>query len=559
MERRLLLEKLMVSQQPQYLTFSSINSFTLNVVDYTKYWDGTLEYSTDKTNWSTWDGTTTLSSASDGTKHNLYLRGTGNTYITGSSAGSAGSYQKAYWVLTGSGISCKGNIENLLDYATVALGNHPVMANNCYAYMFKGCDNLVTAPELPATTLSVGCYKSMFSECRLRIAPSLPATSLTEYCYSAMFAACFALVAAPELPATTLANYCYREMFSGCPLRIAPSLPATTLSNGCYLGMFKECENITTAPTLPATTLATDCYEFMFDGCVSLTTAPELPATTLANYCYWGMFRNCFALTTAPELPATTLKDHCYREMFKGCINLTTIPGLPATTLTYSCYNNMFNGCTKIKLSETQTGDYQTLYRIPTTGTGTAEYNSLTDMFANTGGTFTGTPTINTTYYTSNTIIIVIPQLSAPVISLSDDTLSIEEVENAEYYDIYVDGVLEESVPAVEPTISVDITGIGNTGGDEIEISYGTYDPLTYDYTKEQVLATYNNGEFPTSVVSFQNIPKNKAVCISCDIKQSPYAGFSNLVNCQGFGDTFDYYLYDFTGNASATMTFDED
>ena len=40
------------------------------------------------------------------------------------------------------------------------------------------------------------------------------------------------------------------------------------------------------------------------------------------------------------------------------------------------------------------------------------------------------------------------PQLATPTISLSDSILSIEEVENAEYYDIYVDGVLEESVPA---------------------------------------------------------------------------------------------------------------
>lgn len=41
-----------------------------------------------------------------------------------------------------------------------------------------------------------------------------------------------------------------------------------------------------------------------------------------------------------------------------------------------------------------------------------------------------------------------LPQLLAPTISLSGDILSIEEVENAEYYDIYVDGVLEESIDA---------------------------------------------------------------------------------------------------------------
>ena len=49
------------------------------------------------------------------------------------------------------------------------------------------------------------------------------------------------------------------------------------------------------------------------------------------------------------------------------------------------------------------TGIYDTAYRIPTTGTGTTKRDSLEYMFANTGGTFTVTPTINTTYYTENT------------------------------------------------------------------------------------------------------------------------------------------------------------
>jgi hypothetical protein len=35
-----------------YLTFSSPSSFTIGVSDNTKYWDGTLEYSTDTNNWS---------------------------------------------------------------------------------------------------------------------------------------------------------------------------------------------------------------------------------------------------------------------------------------------------------------------------------------------------------------------------------------------------------------------------------------------------------------------------------------------------------------------------
>ena len=240
-------ERLQVAPPKPYLTFRSPNSFTLAVGDATKHWDGTLEYSTDTSTWSTWDGTTTLSSATNGSDNVLYIRGTGNTVITGNNT----NYR---WVLTGSDIACIGNIENLLDYATVESGAHPSMADYCYHYMFY------------------------------------------------------------------------------------------------------DCKGLTKAPALPATTLATSCYYYMFYGCTSLTQAPALPATTLSK----------------------------------------------------ECYRSMFYGCTKIKLSSTQTGEYTIAYRIPITGTGTtASSLDLLNMFTNTGGTFTGTPEINTTYYLSNTNEIV--------------------------------------------------------------------------------------------------------------------------------------------------------
>ena len=80
-----------------YLTFSSPSSFTLKVDDTTKHWNGTLEYFSSDKVWTTWDGTTTLSSVDNDGEHVLYLRGTGNTVITG-----GGSNYK--WVLTGSDI-----------------------------------------------------------------------------------------------------------------------------------------------------------------------------------------------------------------------------------------------------------------------------------------------------------------------------------------------------------------------------------------------------------------------------------------------------------------------
>ena len=358
-----------------YLTFSSPSSFTLAVGDATKHWDGTLEYSTNTSTWSTWDGTTTLSSAISGSNNVLYLRGTGNTVITGES-----DYK---WVLTGSDIYCIGNIENLLDYATVESGAHPVMAENCFGGLFYHCTALTKAPALLATTLIGRCYFEMFAGC----------TSLTN---------------APALPATTLAEECYYGMFQGCTsLTQAPSLPATTLVDSCYSNMFSGCSNLTHAPTLPAATLVSNCYYGMFYHCTSLTQAPALPATTLANYCYSKMFQGCTSLTQAPALPATTLAANCYSNMFQGCTSFTKAPTLPATTLVGACYYGMFSGCINLKLSSVQTGEYTQEYRIPMTGTGTTATNALTDMFTGTGGTFTGTPSINTTYYLSNTNTIV--------------------------------------------------------------------------------------------------------------------------------------------------------
>ena len=305
-----------------YLSFLGNEDFTLKTYNTTKNWDGTLEYSTDTSTWSTWNGTEISSAGSK-----LYLRGIGNTKIAGDSS----NYRFVFTGTSALKIACEGNIENLLDYTTVSAGGHPTMAKNCYGNMFYRCTSLTTAPELPATTLAGNCYEFMFQGC----------TSLTT---------------APVLPATTLGGFCYAYMFYGCTA-------------------------LTTAHALPATTLTEGCYQSMFQGCTSLTTAPALPATTLTNYCYYNMFYGCTSLTTAPELPATTLADYCYQSMF--------------------------GGCRKIKLSTTQTGEYQTAYRIPKSGTGTTANSALDFMFDSTGGTFKGTPVINTTYYlsTSNTVV----------------------------------------------------------------------------------------------------------------------------------------------------------
>lgn len=277
-----------------YLTFYSPDGeFWLNAPyrqRYTDRWNGEMQYSTDTENWLGWYGSESIQSSGG----YLYLRGLGNTRVT------TNGYP---WTFSGSSplrVSCFGNIENLLDYRTVENGEHPPMAEDCFIGMFVRNANLITAPELPATTLSSGCYAQMFRECTALIAP----------------------------------------------------------------------------PSLPATRLSFNCYSNMFYGCTGLTRAPELPATMLAS--------------------------RCYNEMFQECTSLITIPKLPATILEEDCYYHMFLRCSSVKLSNTQSDTYSYPYRIPTTGTGTTASYALRDMFTGTGGPWTGTPTINTTYYTDH-------------------------------------------------------------------------------------------------------------------------------------------------------------
>lgn len=335
---------------PSVLFSSTSNNISLNVINNTKYWDGTLETSTDCITWTTWDGTTTVSSNTG----KIYVRGSNNTVITGSTA----SETAGRWQLTGTAISISGNIEALLDYQTVAGGSMVANpATRAFYGLIRKNANIIDASnlELPRTALVTGIYMTMF--------------------YS-----CTGLINAPALPATVIAADCYRSMFYGC-------------------------SSLATAPALPATTLANDCYRQMFFNCTSLTATPTLSATTLAINCYYGMFKGCSSLTTISALPATTLANGCYEQMFHSCTSLAVLPALPAITLADGCYNNMFTSCSNIKLSTTQTGEYVNAYRIPPIGTATVGSGSLNNMFAFTGGTFTGQPYANTTYYTSNTIV----------------------------------------------------------------------------------------------------------------------------------------------------------
>ena len=117
---------------------------------------------------------------------------------------------------------------------------------------------------------------------RSRVIDSVPKYAFYKFCKSDKIVDASNL----KLPATTLALGCYSSMFFGCTnLTTAPELPATTLANSCYSSMFSGCTSLTTAPDLPATTLATECYSYMFSGCGSLNYIKMLATDISASSC----------------------------------------------------------------------------------------------------------------------------------------------------------------------------------------------------------------------------------------------------------------------------------
>ena len=378
------------ADQIPYVTFSAAERQTFTMDFQPSYYNAPFELLTDEYfEYSVGGGkwvpfTSTVSVDFGGDLGNLRLRGTSR--IGTASLDNSTPFSKIKFDNNNIPVACTGDIRTLVDYKNYANANTTearfcclfqdcslltsapdlpatTLTVNCYHSMFKGCERLTEAPDLPAKNLAEYCYISMFEGCTsLTKAPELPATELRIKCYYSMFKDCRSLTTAPELPATELAENCYGNMFEGCwDLTAAPDLPANRLVSNCYAYMFHDCTSLTKAPTLPAIYLESSCYSHMFDGCSSLTKAPELPATYLADNCYAYMFSKCKNLTEAPKLPATDLRSYCYSYMFDGCTSLTEAPELPAPYLTVGCYYYMFGGCEKLSKVTMKAQDKNTI------------------------------------------------------------------------------------------------------------------------------------------------------------------------------------------------------
>lgn len=189
-----------------FISFSSETPFTLKMYNSTSYlWDGTMEYSTNSTNWSAWDGTLI------GGTNRLYLRGSNNTRAKGI---------VNWMILDGNGISIGGNIETLLDYNTVRLGGHPTLAESGLYRLFQNNPAIVNIRELIIGFDIIPRYgcEAMFNNCpNLETSPIFRSKNLYDLAYYQMLQNCPKLKTISQMPATVAErDRCYAEIYKGC-------------------------------------------------------------------------------------------------------------------------------------------------------------------------------------------------------------------------------------------------------------------------------------------------------------------------------------------------------
>lgn len=229
------------------------------------------------------------------------------------------------------------------------------LSSYCYLYLFKNCTNLTTVPKsIPAKKQGQDACNGMFAYTAITTAPTLPATTLSNGCYYSLFEGCSKLVNAPQLPATEMKPNCYRSLFYGCTSLInPPKLPATKMATGCYQQLFRNCSKLVNAPELPAKVLVEGCYRSTFQGCSKLNNitvyADDISATNctfrwLYNVASEGIFNNYGSATYTVDSPS----------------------GIPTGWVEnkneYFYIENKYNGTNKIYLKT------QTSYSKPDTG-----------------------------------------------------------------------------------------------------------------------------------------------------------------------------------------------
>ena len=240
--------------------------------------NGTLEYSLDGVNWTSYD-LTTKPSVNVNPNSNIYLRGTN---FKNNKSGSVINFTKDYTV--------GGNFMSLSNYATMSSVT-TIDSNNYIQYVFYQQTHLVSAADLNfgnVTTIGTQGFYGVFQSCSYLITPPdfSNVTSIGSQGLNEVFKSCSSLITPPDFSSVTSIG-----------------------DNGLY-SAFSNCSSLTTGPDLSSvTSIGNNGLNNTFSNCSSLTTGPDLSnVTSIGTYCLYGAFQSCTKLSsaTAPNVQDLT-------------------------------------------------------------------------------------------------------------------------------------------------------------------------------------------------------------------------------------------------------------
>ena len=193
--------------------------------------------------------------------------------------------------------------------------------------------------------------------------------SLQESMFAFIFDGCSNLETAPDLYGYNGLSYAFEGSFRNCKnLKKLPMIYCNSVRGGTFRYTFMGCSSMDMVDevTVPSAGGTAHTYTSMFDGCKSLTKVPNFTDNG-ASYCNL-MFRNCTNITDASNITLGVVgkapTSVAYANMFAGCTNLVHAPKILITTLGderpnyWGAFNGCFDGCIKLDKLEVNFKDF---------------------------------------------------------------------------------------------------------------------------------------------------------------------------------------------------------
>ena len=355
--------------------------------------NGTLEYSTDKTNWTSFSSSTTVHAVYSNSlkQYVVYYRGKSNTQLSGQSE--AGGFALESSSSNLSYVKVIGDINCLLDYSVVAIGNTPQYDNYCFYCLFRDC-YLITECEftLPERTVPHYAYAYMFQGCdRLTKPPVIGAKTVGEYGMYSMFYGCTSLHSMDQdsFDIYSVNSYGLASMFYDSGLETAPAFTTSQLmlqESACE-EMYSNCHSlITGVPEMHLYVIGNMCCYCMYNSCESLTTGTKLDIhADISGHAFQQMYMECSGLTDPGSIAQNNKSAGAYAfsQMYNYCDSLATLPDYTGVEFGESSCYGMFDYCSSLKqiYSFTSLGDgVRTVSDIINNGSVSDMYNGNTNI-----------------------------------------------------------------------------------------------------------------------------------------------------------------------------------